>query len=169
MLRNNLRQKEPRINALRFPCGPIEEKRVGRRTVTFRVVNNRMQFRCSRCGARRNVPVPANLRRKNIRCHKCETVIKCMLNRRATPRQVQSGKAEMIINEGKKIEVNIYDISIDGIGIDIPFRAVRAIAIGQKVRFSCSWNSRLIGNSYFVVKSIKGHRAGLKKIIRRRG
>ncbi|MCK5604700.1 hypothetical protein KAR91_22615, partial [Candidatus Pacearchaeota archaeon] len=69
------------------------------KTVNFRVINNRMQFRCSTCGAKRNFPVPANLRRKNMRCHKCGVVTKCMLNRRAIPRELQSGQAVMITSE----------------------------------------------------------------------
>jgi hypothetical protein len=91
-----------------------------------------------------------------------------MLNRRAHPRQSQSGKAVMITTEGKKIDVNIFDISMNGIGIEIPHSARRSqtVLIGKKVRFECNWNPRLIGNNYFVVRNKNGQRIGLEKITR---
>ncbi len=133
--------------------------------VNFRIINNRMQFRCPKCGAKRNFPVQGNIRKKNMRCHKCGKVIGCVLNRRATPRQLQSGIATMITNEGKEISVNIHDISATGIGIDIPITIARAriIKTGQKVRFNCKWNPRLLGSGYFVIINNSGQRIGVRK------
>lgn len=165
MLFNNLGQKKARTNSMKFSFGSNGEKRISK-TINCRVISNRMQFRCSSCGAKRNLPVQANLRRKKIRCHKCGNVTNCKLNRRANPRESQSGKAVMITSEGKKIDVNIFDISMNGIGIEIPHSAVRSqtVSIGKKVRFECKWNPRLIGNNYFVVRNKNGQRIGLEKI-----
>ena len=90
-----------------------------------------------------------------------------MLNRRALPRELQSGKVVMITNEGKEMDVNLYDVSMDGIGFDLPIRAARArtVTVGQEVRFRCSWNPRLLGNARFVVKNNNGQRIGAKKIV----
>jgi len=133
---------------------------------TFRVINNRMQFRCPKCGAKRNFPVQGNIRKKNMRCHKCGEVIRCVLNRRTTPRQRQSGLATLITNDGKEISVNIHDISADGIGIEIPVTIARARTIkkGQKIRFHCKWNPRLLGSGYFIVINSSGQRIGVKKV-----
>ncbi len=138
------------------------------RMIEFRVINNRMQFKCAVCAAKRNFPVQAKIRRKNMRCHKCDAITRCMLNRRITPRELHSGKATMITNGGKEIAVNIHDISMDGgIGVDIPIRAARArtVKIGEKVQFNCRWNPRLLGSGYFVVVNSTGQRIGIKKVL----
>ena len=135
------------------------------KTAIFQVINNRMLFKCASCGAKRHSSVLSNIRRKNVKCHKCDAVTRGILNRRANRRELQSGKVLMITNEGKEIEVNIHDISRDGVGIDIPVRASRArkIVKGQEVRFNCKWNPRLMGSDRFVVMSNDGQRIGVKK------
>lgn len=136
--------------------------------IVFRVVNNRMQFKCSACAAKRNFPIQANIRSKNMRCHKCGTITRCLLNRRITPRELHSGKAIMITSEGKEIAVNIHDISMNGgIGLDIPIRAARArtVKTGDEVRFNCKWNPRLLGSGRFIVINNNGQRIGIKKVL----
>lgn len=136
--------------------------------VVFRVINNRVQFKCEVCDVRRNLPIQANIRSRNIRCYKCEAITRCMLNRRHTRRELQSGRATMITREGRKIVVNLHDISVDGgIGLDIPIRAARAkvVKIGEEVRFDCKWNPRLLGSGRFKVVSSDGQqRLGIKKV-----
>ncbi len=136
------------------------------KTITFRVVNNRMQFRCSACGAKRNITVPPKLRRKNMRCHKCDKITKCVLNRRLRPRELHSGKIYLSTIEGKEIEVNLYDISATGIGMDIPIGAARSrlLKIGTQVRLRCTWNPHLLGRSRYEVKNIQERRVGVKKM-----
>lgn len=134
----------------------------------FRVINNRIQFRCVACGAKRNLPVQPNIRSKNVRCHKCAVITRCSLNRRTTARTLQSGKVTMITEEGKEIVVNIYDISTDGgYGFELPIRASRAktVKIGEEVRFNCKWNPRLLGSGRFKVISSNGQRIGVKKVV----
>ena len=136
--------------------------------IVFRVINNRMQFKCAVCAAKRNFPIQANIRSKNMRCHKCDTITRCLLNRRITPRELHSGKAIMITSEGKEIAVIIHDISMNGgIGLDIPIRAARARMVkpGEEVRFNCKWNPRLLGSGRFIVINTNGQRIGIKKVL----
>ena len=136
------------------------------KTRNFDVVNNRIRFKCPSCGARRNSALPSNLRRKNIRCHKCGEIIRCMFNRRSRPRHTHLGKVEMITKDNKNLDVNLRDISAEGIGIEMPLGSLRSrkIAIGHQVRFKCRWNSQLLDAGYFTVTTIKDQRVGLKKV-----
>lgn len=136
--------------------------------ILVRVINNRVQFKCSSCAARRNYPVQPHIRCKNIRCHKCHVMTSCTLNRRLTTRELSSGNAILITNEGKTIEVFIHDISINGgIGLDIPITAARArtVKVGTEVRFNCKWNPRMLGSGRFKVINSKGQRIGIKKVV----
>ncbi len=134
------------------------------KTKTFKVISNRIQFICPACKARKFAPVPRSLRRKNVKCSKCTEVTSCILDRRLKPREIQSGKVVMVTG-GKELEVFLHDISIDGIGVDLPVKALRSgkLTTGHQVHFKCSWNSRLI-NGNFVVNNVKGQRVGVEKI-----
>jgi hypothetical protein len=136
------------------------------KTRTFRVINNRLQFRCPVCKTRRFSGVPRALRRKNVRCTKCGEVTTCMIDRRARPRTLQGGKLLMVTQGGTDLEVRLHDISVDGIGIDMPAKTLRSrnIKEGRQVRFKCSWNPRLINNGSFVVSNIKDQRVGVEKV-----
>lgn len=137
------------------------------KTSNIRVVNNRMQFRCASCGAKRNFPVLPNIRIKNMRCHKCGVITRCLLNRRITTRELHSGKVIMLTTEGKEITVNLHDISMNGgFGVDLPIRASRArtVKVGDEVRFNCKWNPRLLGSGRFKVINSNGQRLGIKKV-----
>ncbi len=136
--------------------------------IIVRVINNRVQFKCSSCTAKRNYPVQPHVRCKNIRCHKCHAITTCTLNRRLSPRELSSGNAILITNEGKTLEVFIHDISISGgIGLDIPISAARArtVKIGTEIRFNCKWNPRMLGSGRFKVINSKGQRIGIKKVV----
>lgn len=136
------------------------------KTSTFRVINNRLPFRCPTCGARRYMVILPHLRRKNVVCHKCATITSCILNRRAKPREPQAGKVLVIIADNKEIEATIHDISPDGAGIDLPQGNPRAmnISVGSRIRFKCTWNPRLFGSNNYEVKSIIGQRIGVKRV-----
>ena len=138
--------------------------------IVFRVINNRMHFKCATCSAKRNLPVQPDIRGKNIRCHKCDAITKCVFNRRVAPRELQSGEVIMITKEGKELTVNIHDISTNGglgFGFDIPLRAARArtISVGQEVHFNCKWNPRLLGSGRFKVINSRGQRIGIQKML----
>lgn len=134
------------------------------RTKIFRVLNNRLQFLCPYCNAKRSIAVQSDLRRRRIRCLKCQVITQCILNRRTISRETQAGKCVMITNQGKEIEVDLHDISLNGLGCDLPLKAVRSVFLSQEIQFKCSWNPRLLSGSRFVVRSIKGRRIGAEKI-----
>ena len=134
------------------------------KSIIFKVINNRMQFRCSACKAKRNVTIPPDIRVKSIRCHKCSELTKCIFNRRVEPRESQSGIVILQTSAGREIDVMLHDLSREGLGFNIPVGSARTyrIGIGNKVRLRCTWNPRLIPNTTFIVKNIKGQRVGLK-------
>lgn len=136
------------------------------KTKTFRVINNRLQFRCRSCGARKNVAVPPQLRGRTIRCHKCGEMTKCLFNRRETLRELQSGKAVLINDRGKEVDIFLTDISTKGIGFELSLQAARTrpVKVGDKVRLTCSWSQRLLDGSRYIVQNINGLRVGVKKV-----
>ncbi len=136
------------------------------RTKTFRVINQRFQFKCDKCGAKRYMAVPLRLRRRSVRCHKCGEIVNCSFNRRATLRESQSGKAVLITGSGKDVEIDLTDVSSKGIGFEMSIRAMRsrAIKIGDQVQIYCSWSPCLLGNNRYVVQNIRGQRVGVKKL-----
>ena len=136
--------------------------------VITKVINNRMQFMCSKCRTKRNLPVQANIRRKRVRCKKCGAITICNLNRRLVPRRSQSGNAVMIASDGQTIDVKIFNISDNGIGVEIPPNMIRShvIKVGKKFRFECNWSRYFLRNSSFIIKNIYGQRIGLEKIRR---
>ena len=52
------------------------------KTITFRVINGRAQFKCPFCQKKRNVAIPPTVRKRSIRCHQCDEMIRCNFNRR---------------------------------------------------------------------------------------
>lgn len=134
------------------------------KSVIFKVINNRMQFRCTTCKAKRNVTIPPDIRVKSIRCHKCAELTRCVFNRRIEPRENQSGAITLETSSGREVDVMLNDRSRDGLGFIIPVGSARTyrIGLGNQVRLRCSWNPRLIPNTTFVVQNIKGQRVGLR-------
>lgn len=136
------------------------------RTITVSVINNRLLFRCPSCRARRNIAILPNIRQKNVVCHKCQHITRCLLNRRVQPREPQSGKILMVTGDNRETEVTIHDISAQGAGFDLPPGTAKSyrIAVGSHIRFKCTWNPRLFGSHTYEVKSIVGQRVGVRKI-----
>ena len=143
----------------------LTEQNDSAKTVTTKVLGNRMQFRCSHCRTKRNLPVQANIRRKKVRCQPCGSITICNLNRRLVPRRSQSGKVVMIAPDGQRIDVQIFNISDYGIGVEIPAKMIRSnvIKVGEKFRFECNWNSHLVRYNSFIMKNIYAQRIGLEK------
>lgn len=136
------------------------------KTKTFRVLNNRLQFRCLSCGAKRTFAVPPHLRQRTIRCHKCGETTKCSFNRRVTLRELQSGKAVLTTDQGRDVDIFLTDISTKGVGFELSIRDARThvLKIGDQIKLNCSWNQRLLGGDRFVVQNINGQRVGVKKV-----
>ena len=134
------------------------------KTITFRVINNRFLFRCSKCGAKRRLSAPPHLRQKNIRCFSCEEMNKCAFNRRVTPREQQSGKAVLITSAGKEVDINLLDISSKGVGVELSIQGLRSrvVKIGDKIQLICGWNPRLFSGRQYIVQNIREQKVGIK-------
>lgn len=136
------------------------------KTRTFRLVDSRLQFKCPLCKAKRMVTVPGTVRRRSIRCHKCKELTRCVLNRRVIQREQQYGKVMLTTSDGFEFEVDLFDISINGVGFELPYRSFGKVKIGREIQFRCSWNPGLLKGSRFIVKSINGSRVGAEQIKR---
>lgn len=132
-------------------------------TRIFRVQNNKIQFKCPACAFKSYIAVQGGVRRRSVRCQKCSTRTQCILNRRTTPREAQTGKCLLILDQGREVEIQLHDISMGGFGFDLPVNATRVISLSQEIRFKCTWNPRLMTDR-FVVKNINGRRVGVKKV-----
>lgn len=130
------------------------------RAKLYQVISNRIRFTCSGCETKRSLPVPPNIRRRSVRCYKCGTLSQCNLNRRTYKRELQSGKVCLVLSDGKEVEIDLFDISLYGVGFDVPAGVVRKISINQEIQLRCSWNPRLFGQGRYRVKNIKGQRIG---------
>jgi hypothetical protein len=130
------------------------------RTRTFRVVNGRIQFKCAACQAKRMISIPPGLRKRSFRCHKCKELTRCTFNRRIQNRDQQRGKLLLTNTLGNQFEVDLFDISLHGVGFNVKFNDLKNVSVGQSVNLRCPWNPRLVSNGRYLVKSIKGQRIG---------
>lgn len=133
------------------------------KTITFRVINNRLLFKCTFCQAKKMISLPKDIHRKSIRCHKCGELSHCFLNHRLTFRESQAGKAVLVLNDGREVNIDLNDISPGGVGFEIPSGS-RGVSLGQEVRLKCTWNSRLLNQGGYVVRNIKGRRIGVELV-----
>lgn len=136
------------------------------KTRTYSVINNRFQFKCPSCQAKRMIAVPPDIRRKSVRCQRCGELSHCQLNRRVVPRMSQTGKALLILGDGKEMAIDLYDISIGGVGFEISGSIATTISVRQEVKLRCAWNPRLLDQSRFIIRSVKGRRIGAQTIER---
>lgn len=132
-------------------------------TKTFRVQNNRIRFVCPECGTKRVIAVAGSVRRRNIKCPKCSVATPCILNRRSSPRELQAGRCLLIFEQGNEMEIDLHDISIYGLGFNIPQNSPVNLHLRQLLRFKCSWGPRLLTSKY-IVRSIKGRRIGAQRL-----
>ena len=132
-------------------------------TKTFRIVSGRVHFKCQACQGKRMIAIPPGVRRRSIRCHKCGEITRCNFNRRLVRREQQRGRVRISTTDGSHVEVDLYDISHNGIGFDVALRDLRKISVGMVFRFQCTWMSRLFTQSRYVIRSIKGRRIGAQR------
>ena len=133
------------------------------KTRTFRVVGGRIHFKCHACQSKRMVAIPPGVRKRSVRCNKCGEITRCDLNRRQIPREHQTGKVLMSAGDNSYIEVDLYDISLGGVGFDVSPRDIRKMSVGKEIQFKCTWNSRLFQQGRYIVRSIKGRRIGAQQ------
>lgn len=76
------------------------------------------------------------------------------------------GKVVMITGDSKETEITLHDISQEGAGFDLPVGNPKGIkiSVGSQVRFKCTWNPNLFGSHFYEVRSILGHRVGVKRL-----
>ncbi len=130
------------------------------KTKTFRVIDGRMHFTCYNCGAKRMVGVAPGTRRQSIHCQKCGELSRCILNRRVEPRESQCGRVLLFLDDGRPLEVDLFDISPNGVGFDVSPRDARKITPGRDVELRCPWSPNLLGKGRFVIRTINGRRVG---------
>lgn len=138
------------------------------RSKTYRVIDNRFQFKCEICGAKRSLAIPPETRSKTVKCHKCGTVSRCALNRRGLRREHQSGKAMMTLPGGRQFPVDLRDISFAGVGVDVAPGSGRMLNVRWEVKLECNWNSNLFSRGRYVIKNIQGDRIGIQNVSFRR-
>jgi len=136
------------------------------KTQTFRVVGGRIHFKCHACQSKRMLAIPPGVRRRSLRCSQCGEITRANFNRRLVLREQQKGKVLMSVSDSTYVEVDLFDISQNGVGFDMAIRDIRKISVGKEVQFRCSWNSQLFSQGRYIVKSIKGRRIGAESIRR---
>ncbi|MFH0781640.1 MAG: hypothetical protein V2B20_06750 [Pseudomonadota bacterium] len=132
------------------------------KTRIFRVENGRMLFKCYQCDYKRMLTVGGGIRTKSIRCGRCGESTRCVLNRRLAERESQSGKVVLLTNDGREIPVDLFDISLRGVGFEVSIRDMNRIAVGRDVQLKCPWNAQLFSQGRYIVRSVKGQRVGVE-------
>ena len=82
------------------------------RAKTCNVVEGRIRVSCPRCERKWYLAVPAGIRRKSVRC--------------------TCGKALLFLASGRQCPVYLCDLSLGGVGFNVPPQYVRALAAGQE-------------------------------------
>lgn len=77
---------------------------------------------------------------------------------------MQSGRVQMSGFNGQEFEADIHDISDTGIGLELSIRDSLKIKPGQRYKFRCGWNPRLIAACDYEVCAVKDQHVGLKKL-----
>ncbi|MBM9613156.1 PilZ domain-containing protein [Desulfobulbus rhabdoformis] len=103
------------------------------RTQTCTVKDGRIRITCSNCRKRRYVAVPGNVRRKSIRCH-CGLSTTYNLNHRVYARESTCGKGFLLLANGRECPVYLCDISLGGIGFNIPPHYARTVSKAKELR-----------------------------------
>ena len=125
---------------------------------TYTVKDGRIRITCSRCARKQYVTVPAGLRKKMIRCT-CGQSALYTLNFRSSAREATSGKAFVILPNGRECPVYLCDISMGGVGFNIPvqysrtlanvpearikFRSITGSMVLRRIRIKCVSNNRI--------------------------
>jgi hypothetical protein len=133
------------------------------KTKTFRVENGRILFKCHVCQGKRMMAVAPGVRMRSIRCSKCGEATRCLFNRRLAERESQSGLVLVLTNDGRELMVDLFDISLNGVGFELSIRDANKIAVGRDVQFKCSWNPQLLSSGRYIVRSVKGQRVGVER------
>ena len=129
------------------------------RSQTCTVKDGRIRVTCSRCSKKQYVAIPTGLRKKTVRCT-CGQSTLYTLNHRASVRESTCGKAFVILQNGRECPIYLCDLSLGGIGFNVPTQYSRAIATGQDLRIKYR---SMIGSTVLRkirIKSLTNNRAG---------
>jgi hypothetical protein len=129
------------------------------RTQTCTVKDGRIRITCSRCAKKQYVAIPAGLRKKMVRCT-CGHSTFYTLNHRTSPREATCGKAFVILHTGRECPVYLCDISLGGVGFNVPTQYSRVIANAQdlRIKFRSITGSTVMRR--IKIKSLGNNRAG---------
>lgn len=130
------------------------------RTRMYQVRNNRFDFKCQQCGAKRSYAVSPSMRRKKVICHNCGETCHCQLNRRVEKRNAQAGRASLLTTDGREFDIDLRDISPRGVGFSVPLNLARMLSARQVVEFRCLWNPNLFSKGRYRIVNIFGQRIG---------
>ena len=103
------------------------------RTKTCSVKDGRIRITCARCNKTRYVAIAGQIRKKNVRCP-CGLSTTYTLNHRIYQRESTWGKAFVLLPNGRECPIYLCDISIGGIGFNIPPQYSRTLATAHDLR-----------------------------------
>jgi hypothetical protein len=69
----------------------------------------------------------------------------------------------LLVTNETEAEVLLFDVSASGVGFELDIRNGLKISVGREVQFKCGWNSQLLSQGRYVVKSISGQRVGAQR------
>lgn len=129
------------------------------RTQTCTVKDGRIRSTCARCARKQYVIIPAGLRKKMVRCN-CGHSTYYTLNHRVANRESTCGKAFVILHNGRECPVYLCDISIGGVGFNIPTQYSRAVANGHDLRIKYRSVSGSMVVRRIQIKNLNNQRVG---------
>lgn len=77
---------------------------------------------------------------------------------------MQTGKAAMILSNGKELSIDLQDYSPRGVGVQTKPGLARSAYVREEVHFKCSWNPRLFAQGRYIIRNIKGDRIGVENV-----
>jgi hypothetical protein len=132
------------------------------KTRIFQVTDGRIHFKCPFCQSRRMITIPPGIRKRSVRCQKCSEFTSCVFNRRKVERNHQTGRVLVMTSENNA-EVSLFDVSLNGVGFELDLRNGLNLSVGRDIQFRCNWNSRLISQGRWIVRSVQGRRVGAER------
>lgn len=129
------------------------------RAQTCTVKDGRIRVVCTRCAKKQFIVVSPGTRKKTVRCH-CGLSTLFTLNHRQSPRESTCGKGLIVLQNGRQCPVYLSDMSLGGVGFNLPHQYSRSVAVGQEI---CIKYRTLTGSSIqrrIRVKSLRYTRAG---------
>jgi len=126
---------------------------------TYTVKDGRIRITCPRCAKKKYLAIPAGVRKKMVRCV-CGMSMTCTLNHRTSTRESVCSKAMIILQSGKECPVYLCDISLAGIGFNIPNQYTRSVTVGQEIIIKFRSTTGSSTQRRIRIKSIINARAG---------